>query len=74
MSWNFTVVGKDKALAKAKVQACDRAPKYLLDAICAAVDTLPDGRPFVIDSTGHLDANGGNAKFNIRTTQVYGEF
>lgn len=67
MSWNFVVAGHNKDKIKANVRSWHRAPRYVQDAICAAIDELPDNTPFVVDSTGHIDANGGNAKFNVRT-------
>jgi hypothetical protein len=70
MSWNIAVASQDKAKAKSCVQGKSRVPKFVRDAICAAIDQLPDDTPFIVDSAGHIDNNGGNAKFNVRTYET----
>jgi len=70
MSWNLAVASANKVKAKAAVQANCRVPQFVRDAICATIDQLEVGKPFVIDSAGHLDATGGNAKFNVRTQET----
>lgn len=67
MSWNFVVAGSDHARIKDEVRSNDRVPNCVRDVLCAAIDDVSGSTPLIVDCAGHLDANGGNVKFNIRS-------
>lgn len=70
MTWNIALASRSPKKAKDAIKSNARLPAVVQDAICGALDKIEDGKTVFIESTGHLDANGGNAKFNIRTQQV----
>ena len=70
MTWNCAVAGHNKAEIKGYIKRADRVPEAVKAAICAAIDGIPEDKPFIIETTGHLDANGGSVKFSVRTQQT----